>query len=41
MGRMNLWNDGNRKGTSLRKARLKVEMNFIGAETIVVVKKLL
>lgn len=37
----NLWNDVNRKGTSHRKARLKVERLSTGAEPFVVALKLL
>ncbi|WP_278246852.1 hypothetical protein [Peptoclostridium acidaminophilum] len=37
----NLRNDGNRKSLSHRKAKLKVEMHFAGAEMFVVVMKLL
>nr|WP_288884578.1 hypothetical protein [uncultured Blautia sp.] len=41
MKRGNLYHNGNRKGTSHRKVRLKVERYGIGAETSVVVPKLL
>jgi len=37
----NLCHNANRKGTSHRKARLKVETNGVGAETSVVVMKML
>jgi len=39
--RRNLGTDGNRKGTSHRKARPKVEMQCTGAEMLVVVMKFL
>ncbi|MGD9577827.1 MAG: hypothetical protein AB7Y74_06210 [Syntrophorhabdus sp.] len=41
MERRNLGTDENRKGTSHRKARLKVEMQCTGAEMSVVVMKFL
>jgi hypothetical protein len=37
----NLQKDGNRKGASHRKARPKVEKRSVGAESFVVVLKLL
>ena len=41
MQRGNLYHNANRKSTNHRKVRLKVEMSDTGAETLVVVMKLL